>query len=50
MASGRPLLISLGGPGEWDEQVVGGKAAKLAELSLAGFDVPQGFCLATRSC
>lgn len=49
MAPGRPLLISLGGPGEWDEQVVGGKAANLAQLSLAGFDVPKGFCLTTRA-
>ena len=49
MASGRRLLIPLGGPGQWDARVVGGKAAKLAELSLAGFDVPQGFCLTTRA-
>ncbi len=33
MAAGRPLLIPLGGPGEWGEKVVGGKAAKLAQLS-----------------
>ncbi|MGB5425200.1 MAG: PEP/pyruvate-binding domain-containing protein [Gammaproteobacteria bacterium] len=49
MASGRPLLIPLGGPGEWDEKVVGGKAANLAQLALAGFDVPKGFCLTTRA-
>ena len=47
MASRRPLLIPLGAPGEWDEKLVGGKAAKLARLSLAGFDVPKGFCLTT---
>ena len=49
MASGRPLLIPLGGPGEWDEKLVGGKAAKLARLAVADFEVPKGFCLTTRA-
>ena len=49
MASGRPLLIALGGPGEWDEKLVGGKAAKLARLAVADFEVPKGFCLTTRA-
>jgi phosphohistidine swiveling domain-containing protein len=49
VASGRPLLIPLGGPGEWDEKLVGGKAAKLARLAVADFEVPKGFCLTTRA-
>ena len=47
MDSSRPLLIPLGAPGQWDEQITGGKAAKLARLSHAGFTVPRGFCLTT---
>ena len=43
----RPLLISLDAPGPLDERIVGGKAAKLARLSQAGFRVPRGFCLTT---
>ncbi|MEN8802030.1 MAG: PEP/pyruvate-binding domain-containing protein [Thiogranum sp.] len=49
MDSGRPLLIALDAPGPWDEQLVGGKAAKLAQLAHAGFNVPRGFCLTTRA-
>ena len=33
MDSDRPLLIPLDTAGKWDEQIVGGKAAKLARLS-----------------
>jgi pyruvate,water dikinase len=47
MDSGQPLLIPLDAPGQWDEQLVGGKAAKLAQLARAGFAVPKGFCLTT---
>ena len=47
MDSSRPLLIPLGAPGQWDEQITGGKAAKLARLSHADFEVPRGFCLTT---
>ena len=49
MGSDRPLLIPLDAPGQWDEQLVGGKAAKLAQLLCAGFEVPRGFCLTTRA-
>lgn len=47
MDSSRPLLIPLGAPGQWDEQITGGKAAKLARLRNADFEVPRGFCLTT---
>ena len=47
MDSSRPLLIPLDAHGEWDERVVGGKAAKLAQLACADFEVPGGFCLTT---
>ncbi len=43
----RPLLIPLDAPGVPDEQIVGGKAAKLTQLMQAGFTVPRGFCLTT---
>ncbi len=43
----RPLLIPLDAPGVPDDQIVGGKAAKLAQLMRAGFKVPRGFCLTT---
>ena len=49
MDPGRPLLIALDAHGPWDEQLVGGKAAKLAKLAHAGFRVPRGFCLTTRA-
>ena len=49
MDSGRPLLIALDAHGPWDEQLVGGKAAKLAQLARADFNVPRGFCLTTRA-
>jgi pyruvate,water dikinase len=32
-----------------DERVIGGKAAKLANLAQAGFRVPEGFCLTTQA-
>ena len=47
MDSDRPLLISLDAPDPLDEQIVGGKAAKLGRLTHAGFRVPRGFCLTT---
>jgi phosphohistidine swiveling domain-containing protein len=43
------LLIPLNAPGRYDEGIVGGKAATLARLAEAGFNVPQGFCLTTRA-
>ena len=49
MDSGHPLLIPLDASGQWDDQLVGGKAAKLAQLMRAGFEVPRGFCLTTRA-
>ena len=49
MDSRHPLLIPLDAPGPWDEQMVGGKAAKLAQVARAGFEVPRGFCLTTRA-
>jgi pyruvate,water dikinase len=45
--SGRPLLIPLDADGPWNDRIVGGKAAKLAQLARAGFQVPNGFCLTT---
>ena len=47
MGSDRPLLIALDAPGALDDHIVGGKAAKLAQLTRAGFTVPRGFCLTT---
>ena len=41
------LLIPLDVLEQSDEQIVGGKAAKLAQLARAGFKVPNGFCLTT---
>ncbi len=43
----RPLLIPLDARGAPDDQIVGGKAAKLTQLMQAGFTVPRGFCLTT---
>ena len=43
----RPLLILLDAASDCDEQIVGGKAAKLSHLARAGFQVPRGFCLTT---
>ena len=43
----RPLLIPLDAAGVPDDQIVGGKAAKLTQLMQAGFKVPRGFCLTT---
>lgn len=47
MDTDRPLLIPLDAIGQDDEGLVGGKAAKLAQLARAGFEVPRGFCLTT---
>jgi len=33
-----------------DEQLVGGKAAKLAQLARAEFELPRGFCLGDAKC
>lgn len=49
MDSDCPLLIPLDALAEGDEQIVGGKAEKLARLAQAGFIVPRGFCLTTRA-
>jgi pyruvate,water dikinase len=32
-----------------DESLVGGKAANLSELALAGFEIPKGFCLTVKA-
>jgi pyruvate,water dikinase len=47
MDSGHPLLIPLDASGQWGDQIVGGKAAKLAQLARAEFEVPRGFCVTT---
>jgi pyruvate,water dikinase len=47
MDSERPLLIPFDAAGQWGEQLVGGKAAKLEQLRRADFAVPRGFCLTT---
>ena len=44
-----PLLIPLDAPERCDEEIVGGKAAKLAQLAGAGYRVPKGFCLTTHA-
>lgn len=49
MGPNSTLLIPLDAPGQCDEEIVGGKAAKLAQLAQAGFNVPRGFCLTTRA-
>ena len=49
MDSDCPLLIPLDAAGQREESIVGGKAAKLAQLARAGFKVPRGFCLTTRA-
>jgi pyruvate,water dikinase len=38
-------VISLAEAAGWDEQQIGGKAAKLARLAQAGVRVPDGFCI-----
>ncbi|MCW0212969.1 MAG: PEP-utilizing enzyme [Pseudonocardia sp.] len=40
-------VLDLDSPGARHPHLVGGKAANLAELRAAGFDVPAGFCIAT---
>jgi pyruvate,water dikinase len=45
MGTDRRLLIPLGAVEPNDEQMVGGKAAKLGQLAQAGFRVPNGFCV-----
>src|SRR5207302_5180895 len=40
--------LELGAIGESDSRLVGGKAARLAELRLHGFQVPDGFVLTTQ--
>ena len=47
MGADSTLLIPLDAPGQCDEEIVGGKAAKLARLAQAGFNVPKGVCLTT---
>ena len=43
----RALLIPLDAAGVPGDQIIGGKAARLAQLMRAGFRVPRGFCLTT---
>lgn len=45
MGTRQRFVISLAEIGDTDEPLVGGKAARLAALSRAGFAVPDGFCL-----
>jgi phosphoenolpyruvate synthase/pyruvate phosphate dikinase len=40
-------VISLEQGAAGNERMVGGKAAKLAQLAGAGYRVPRGFCLTT---
>ncbi|MBI5090683.1 MAG: hypothetical protein HZB15_17975 [Actinobacteria bacterium] len=44
--SAAPLVIMPSAPSSTDERVVGGKAASLAAMAAAGFDVP-AFCIVT---
>jgi len=47
MDSARPFVIALSDAESSDETIIGGKAAKLAQLTSAGFNVPKGFCITT---
>ncbi|MFE5871646.1 PEP/pyruvate-binding domain-containing protein [Streptomyces roseifaciens] len=40
-------VVDLGGPGRADPAVLGGKAARLADMIAAGLPVPPAFCLTT---
>jgi pyruvate,water dikinase len=42
-------IIPLAEAADSDQHLVGGKAAKLAQLRRAGFRVPNGFCVTTRA-
>jgi phosphoenolpyruvate synthase/pyruvate phosphate dikinase len=44
-----PWIVPLAAAADCEEQLVGGKAAKLAQLRRAGFPVPNGFCVTTRA-
>jgi pyruvate,water dikinase len=47
MDSGFNWAITLAEAADTDERFIGGKAAKLAQLTRAGFRVPRGFCVTT---
>ena len=42
-------IVPLGEAASCQQDLVGGKAAKLAQLVRAGFPVPNGFCVTTRA-
>jgi len=44
-----PWIVPLAAAADCEERLVGGKAAKLAQLRRAGFPVPNGFCVTTRA-
>ena len=43
-------IVPLGEAAGCEERLIGGKAAKLAQLAQAGFRVPGGFCITTKAC
>ncbi|HSR34760.1 MAG TPA: PEP/pyruvate-binding domain-containing protein, partial [Anaerolineae bacterium] len=49
MDSGVEWVIPLARAADCDERLIGGKAAKLAQLAQAGFHVPDGFFVTTRA-
>lgn len=49
MGSRDPWIVPLTEAADCLDELVGGKAARLAELRRAGFPVPNGFCVTTRA-
>jgi phosphohistidine swiveling domain-containing protein len=47
--TGIDWVIPLAQAADWDERLIGGKAAKLAQLARAGFRVPGGFFITTHA-
>jgi len=49
VGSRNPWIIPLAQAADCADELVGGKASKLAQLRRAGFPVPNGFCVTTRA-
>lgn len=49
MGSRDSWIVSLAAAADCEDELVGGKAAKLAQLRRAGFRVPNGFCVTTKA-
>ena len=49
MGSRDPWIVPLAEAADCEDELVGGKTAKLAQLRRAGFPVPNGFCVTTRA-